>query len=111
MVAPASDDQKTDRTLAQLADGRVKDRRPVELPVVSVGGLVALDDRVDDRRLALVEGSSRERHEGLTLQKASRDLGCRDRLQAAAAQEAEHPAVVVEGAKGQSQTAPGLLAV
>ena len=101
----------TDRPLPKFADGRVQDRRPVELPVVVVFACARIDDGVDDRRLALEQSAPRQRHQGMALEQPPRDLGGGDRLHRAAAQITEDPAVVAKAREGQSQPAPGLVKV
>src|SRR5207245_3638984 len=97
--------------LAEVTDRRVKDRRPVKLPVIAGRRIRVLDHGVHDDRPFLVEGSARKRSQGATLKETRGDFGSRDRLQRSAAQVSQHPAVVAEGVEGQSQPAPGFLEV
>src|SRR5207248_2649088 len=100
VVAPASDDEESERPLADLGDRRVKDRGPVELPLISLGGLGPVDHRVHDERLHLEESFPCQGHERVALEQSPRNLGRGDRLEPTSANVSEDPAVMAASRAG-----------
>src|ERR1700681_979167 len=111
MVPAAAECQKANRTLAVLTDRCVQNRRPVELPVVAVGGIRVFNHGVHDHWALFKQGSARKRHQRTALQEPARNLGGGDRLEPTTAQVTEDPPVVANDIEGQSQPSPGFLEV